>query len=225
MSGRVDAAPHRRIVRSVHALVAFTASGTTAQRRSLEAQQGARQRGWHAAPHDARSAAPNHSRAPTFSTVMSPAPPRPGYMYAATCMGEALCAEGPWVARGTTPAFRGAGDRTHVAFRLRPHQRVHGLRGRYVITQPGVAVFDAARAPFAAGDTVYVLGYLGEGYHTLWHRGVLREDAPDGPGVRWLRPARAVWWLEVRDVTGARGWVPLPERGTTTPLPLMPAGR
>lgn len=158
--------------------------------------------------------------APSPATTTQPSPPRPGFTYAAACQSEGLCAEGPWVAGDTVRVYRAAGDRSAVAFRLRRRQRVEGIRARYVVAEPGVVVFTAARPPFAAGDTAYVLGYVGEGYSTLWHRGVLREEAPDGPDVRVLRPARAQWWLEVRNATGARGWLPFPERGDQAPVPL-----
>ena len=166
----------------------------------------------------------NRERAAPAAPAAAPlVPPGPGVAYDADCRAEGVCAAGVWIATDTLTAYREFGSRAVVAFRVRRSQRLQGLRGRYVVQTPGLVVYDTARPPFSAGDTAYVLGYVGEGYSTLWYRGRLLEDAPDGRGVRTLHSAEATWWLEVRDAAGRRGWVPFASGRASARAPLTRA--
>jgi hypothetical protein len=63
---------------------------------------------------------------------------------------------------------------------------------------------------FADGDTVYVLGYEGEGEYRLWHHGAVLESGAlrvDGLGVQLVEPSRFTWWAEVSAGPGRRGWL------------------
>jgi quercetin dioxygenase-like cupin family protein len=57
----------------------------------------------------------------------------------------------------------------------------------------------------AAGDTLYLLGYRGEGSYVAWVRGQLVwfDDVTDGTV---LDPPQSIWWVQLRNARGQIGW-------------------
>jgi hypothetical protein len=51
-----------------------------------------------------------------------------------------------------------------------------------------------------AGDTIYILHYIGEGYWKVWHDGNL-VDVEDFPGTG-SKP-KTTWWVKLKTSSGA----------------------
>ncbi len=81
------------------------------------------------------------------------------------------------------------------------------------------------------GDTVYLLGWGGEGYRQIWYRG-----ARGAVQARWVEPgnpdtvrsridgvllalASARWWVRVRADDSREGWLDMQEAGGAVQIP------
>jgi len=80
-------------------------------------------------------------------------------------------------ATAVRPAMR---DGSSIAFRLKKGERVRGLTGSVITSQPGeVRVLKRTKiGRFTAqpGDTLYLLTYVGEGFHRVWYKGRITEE-------------------------------------------------
>ena len=143
-------------------------------------------------------------------------PPAAARVEATACPHEPPCPDSVWVARGPLHAYRARGDRTRVAFTAAPGDSLRVGPGYLVTERAGrVAVVRSdAAVGLARGDTVYVLGYRGEGEYAGWVHGRPRAlgavlwEGPDAAG-RLVTPARMTWWVAVTDPGGRRGWLAL----------------
>ena len=99
------------------------------------------------------------------------------------CPGEG-CAYGEWMACDTVFVHARETTTSPVAFQLAPMERFEVTEGATHILTAGVVVVkrpqihaEYARDPveFQAGDTVYVLDYLGEGFFNTWYRDTMLE--------------------------------------------------
>ncbi|MDP3772687.1 MAG: hypothetical protein Q8Q85_00300 [Gemmatimonadales bacterium] len=100
-----------------------------------------------------------------------------------------------------------------------PREVILADSGIVVVTPIGLAVVDSAvddpesDFSFAAGDTLFLLDYLGEGLRRIRVREeTLRVsefwDSTGRHGARLLRPPLQIWWVHVTlDPPGVRGWI------------------
>lgn len=66
-----------------------------------------------------------------------------------------------------------------------------------------VAALDLPDAGIRAGDVIYVLYYLGEGYWKVWHNGLLvdiENFTEKGPYPRYT------WWVKLKTKSSIVGW-------------------
>jgi len=113
------------------------------------------------------------------------------------------CTYREWVVRtDVTLLDRPNGKR--VVGRVKKGQRVLALTGEvHSVPLRMVAHHDYPDAGVKAGDAVYILHYIGEGYWKAWHDGKLFEmdDFPD----KGSKP-KTTWWVKLKTSAGAIGW-------------------
>ena len=133
------------------------------------------------------------------------------------------CTYGDWTTTAETTVYEepdpGSAQRT-----LPAGTRVESATGFVLLREIGVAVArdtvrmyteDGAERLAAAGDTLFVLDNVGEGFRRVWHEGsVLQTDAvsgfvPEGrvPAAEVLVEPRQEWWAEVQTADGREGWL------------------
>jgi hypothetical protein len=161
----------------------------------------------------------------------SNSPPEP-YIVRPACPFE-CCQYGEWQARTLTPVYATEGKVGQPLFTLRAGDSVRAMTGNVHVSRVGRvkiltkvgrgwAEFGEHKMPsLAAGDTVYVLSYAGEGYWQYWFRGLvgvgpelwsepMNAGAP--PGELLAEPVRE-WWVQVTDGRGRTGWLIVPPQG------------
>jgi hypothetical protein len=124
------------------------------------------------------------------------------YIDKGTCPFE-CCTYREWVAR-TDMTLLDSPNGERVVGRVKKGQKVLALTGEtHSVPLRFIAPHDYPDAGAKAGDAVYILHYLGEGYWKAWHDGKLFETG-DFPG-RGLRP-ETIWWVKLKTPSGAIGW-------------------
>ncbi len=113
------------------------------------------------------------------------------------------CTYREWVAR-TNLALLDSPSGKRVVGRVKKGQGVLALTGEvHSVPLRVVARHDYPDAGVKAGDTVYVLHYVGEGYWKGWHEGKLVEI--DDFSDKGAKP-KATWWVKLKTPSGAIGW-------------------
>ncbi len=179
-------------------------------------------------------AAPGTTAAVETPTTPAPAAPRTGgppepYVSRGACPFE-CCTYGDWLLETAAPAFPVASTDPAPSFQIPANTRVRADSGNVIVARPGLVVADRPfpvqgtdGAPVvAAGDTLWLLDYIGEGYVHTWYRGQTYEtsgeywpwdpadaSAPGAPdyAARRLRDTDASWWVHVTLPDGRAGWV------------------
>lgn len=126
------------------------------------------------------------------------------------------CTYRDWRVDKATAVRSAMRDGSSIAFRLKKGERVKGLTGSVITSQAGeVRVLKRTKiGRFTAqpGDTLYLLTYVGEGFHRVWYKGrITEEETYDKTIFRQLREPKAVWWVKIRNSRGQTGWSREPE--------------
>jgi hypothetical protein len=121
------------------------------------------------------------------------------------------CTYRDWTVDKPTAVRSTMSDRSRIAFRLRKGEKVRGVTGIVVTSQPGeMRVLKRTKiGRFIAkpGDRLYLLTYIGEGFHRVWFKGkISEEETYDETKFRQIRAPRSVWWVKVRNARGQIGW-------------------
>jgi|CXWL01.1.fsa_nt_gi hypothetical protein len=121
------------------------------------------------------------------------------------------CTYRDWTVDKATTIRSAMRDSSPVAFRLRKGERMKGLTGVVITSQPGeVRVLKQTkigRYTAKPGDTLYLLTYQGEGFHKVWFKGrISSEETYDTALFRQISEPKAVWWVKVRNSRGQIGW-------------------
>jgi len=154
------------------------------------------------------------------------APPPAFHVEPGACPFE-CCVYRTWTVRAETPIHARPDATAPVVGHLKAGTTVQAITGE-VHSRPVRFVVRRPHAGWAAGDSLWVYGYLGEGHFTVWRDGAMREEhlgfSPYGgtPGARcenaaqcWGEletPLRFTWWVKVRTPDGREGWSDRPER-------------
>jgi hypothetical protein len=125
----------------------------------------------------------------------------------------------PWLATGSLRAFRAQGDTT-TAFPIVSGDSLSFLRADTVVDSIGIArvlspqpvlLEGSQTMTAAAGDTLLILEYDGEGWYRVWSHGHYGwVEAPwcgTASEVTLLRPPSETWWVLVRNERGLTGWL------------------
>jgi hypothetical protein len=169
----------------------------------------------------------------SITTVASPAPPPIPYVSRDACPFE-CSTYGQWTAVAPIRVYSKERDTRQVAFTIQKGDTFRAVTGNVHVLQPGIArvlkSFSDGNTSYAAGDTIWLLVYEGEGMHVVWYRGTEAgyidencEWPPCDPNAtskdaltRLLRAPRTEWWVEVENHRGQTGWIKMPRDG---PLP------
>ena len=157
-----------------------------------------------------------------YAQHRQPSPPR-SYEDFGACPFE-CCTYRRWSVNADTLLYKSRSTNSPVAFRVRKGEHVVGLTGVVITLKPGQALVKKAmtlgtgkhQVRVEAGDVLYVLHYLGEGYYKFWFRGRIYEDEipsiNDSPeekarrGIEPLSEPETVWWVKVKNRRGQVGW-------------------
>ncbi len=136
-------------------------------------------------------------------------PPMP-FVDKGACPFE-CCTYREWTVDKATTVRSAMRNSASIAFRLKKGERVRGLTGSVITSQAGeVRVLKRTKiGRFTAqpGDTLYLLTYVGEGFHRVWFKGkITEEETYDKTIFRQIREPKAVWWVNVRNSKGHIGW-------------------
>lgn len=149
--------------------------------------------------------------------VRAPRPKAP-VVVSGACPFE-CCHYGDWKLLGAASVRRRPSDTAPMSFWLKRGQAVFADSGFVQVDTIGLVVMRANhvdamyKTPFASGDTLLVLDYLGEGQYNAWWRGysIQVESFWDAPGPKSagsiVRQLSMRWWARVRDARGRRGWM------------------
>ncbi|MBP6003532.1 MAG: hypothetical protein KA746_08885 [Pyrinomonadaceae bacterium] len=121
------------------------------------------------------------------------------------------CTYREWTVDKPTVVRAAMRDGSSIAFRLKKGERVKGVTGVVVTSRPGeVRVLKRTKiGRFTAnkGDTLYLLTYIGEGFHKVWFKGKISEEETYDPAkFREIRQPVSEWWVKIRNSRGQTGW-------------------
>jgi len=114
------------------------------------------------------------------------------------------CTYREWVAR-TDLTLLVTPDGKKVVGQIKKGEKVLAMTGEiHSVPLQIVSPHDYPDAGVKAGDTMYLLHYVGEGFWKVWHDGKLVEigDLPQ----KGLKP-KTTWWVELKTTAGIVGWV------------------
>lgn len=138
------------------------------------------------------------------------------------------CQFGVWTARETVVARRSRSTSAARSFTVRKGETVTALTGVLVITRPGRVEFRErtdlltkdGQISVEPGETLYLLGYRGEGLTDAWFKGrtyhevdgameffnAICDTRPERCSGRIVERQRSTWWVQIRNGAGAVGW-------------------
>ena len=162
-----------------------------------------------------------------------PIGPRVPYVELGACPFEG-CAYGEWISTDNVKVHRERDRRSPVVFDLATGDRVTALTGAVIVLRAGRVEFTSATKlssqegaiRISAGDTLFLLAYIGEGVTNAWLHGrvyrgvdgatsffdVRCTDEPGRCSGRVVEPPLTEWWVQLRSSDGRMGWTPEPEK-------------
>ena len=141
-------------------------------------------------------------------------PPVP-YVDRGACPFE-CCTYRRWNVVKPTALRRAMTDTSAIVSRLRIGERVQGMTGVVITTEPGIIqALKATKIGTMAvnlGDRAYVLTNLGEGFAKVWFKGrIVETEVYDERLYKLIRSPKSVWWVKIKDRRGRIGWSRQPE--------------
>ncbi|MBP1202342.1 hypothetical protein JOD97_000356 [Duganella sp. 1411] len=130
------------------------------------------------------------------------------------------CEYRTWTANDDIAVHERRSYKSAVVFHLHTQEKFHALTGVVVTEKAGVVRIDKAvhdgyvkgidkpQLTLRAGDIVYMLSPLGEGFYLFWYRGKVYTS---GVGLATMpgadgKGAKMTWWKQVENKAGKRGW-------------------
>ena len=143
-------------------------------------------------------------------------PPVP-YVDKGACPFE-CCTYREWNVEKPTSVRASMSDTAPVSFRLKAGEKVFGMTGVVITTQPGIvralkaAVIGENGVPIKKGEQFYVLTNLGEGFTKIWFKGRIYQGEPyDDATFKFIRETKSIWWVKIKNRAGRIGWSRQPE--------------
>ena len=141
-------------------------------------------------------------------------PPVP-YIDKGACPFE-CCTYRQWNVVKPTALRTSMSDSAPVRLRLKTGEKVQGMTGVVITTQPGIAravkngMVGTMR--IRKGEQIYVLTNLGEGFAKVWFKGRVVQGEPyDDSTFKFVRQPKSIWWVKIKDRRGRIGWSRQPE--------------
>ena len=128
--------------------------------------------------------------------------PPSDYVDKGACPFE-CCTYRQWVARGDLTLLDTPNGKKVVG-QIKKGEKVLAMTGEiHSVPLQIVSPHDYPNAGVKAGDTIYLLHYVGEGFWKVWHNGKLVEidDLPQ----KGQKP-KITWWVQLKTATGIIGW-------------------
>jgi hypothetical protein len=139
--------------------------------------------------------------------------PRLPYEDSGACPFEG-CTYRCWTANKDTVIKSGKGAKSSASFTVKKGEQVVGITGTVITTRAGRARvmknMNLAGAKVNAGQMVYLLTYLGEGYYKAWYGGKI-IDGVDLKGFKLIEKPKYTWWVQIQEKNGQSGWSNQPE--------------
>ena len=126
------------------------------------------------------------------------------------------CTYRQWSAKKQTTIYKEMKDGSPIAFRIKKGEKVIGVSGVVITTKAGVVKVlknnKLGKVNLKAGDTLYILTNLGEGYNKIWYKGrIIAEQVYDDSLFKQLSEPKSIWWVKIKNRRGQIGWSKLPE--------------
>lgn len=130
------------------------------------------------------------------------------------------CTYREWTADEEIPVHERRDDKSPVLFQLHRGEVLRGLTGVVVTERPGVVRVDRAvqdgfingsdqpQLTLKAGDKIYMLSPLGEGFYLYWYQGKVYHSGIELTAMNGVggENAKMTWWKLVRNRAGQIGW-------------------
>jgi hypothetical protein len=126
------------------------------------------------------------------------------------------CTYRQWNVLKPTAVKAAMNDKAPVSFRLKNGEKVLGMTGVVITTQPGVVRVlkntKLQNTSLKRGDELLLLTNLGEGFSKIWYKGRIFEGDPyDDAIYKTIRERTSIWWVKVKNRKGQIGWSRQPE--------------
>lgn len=136
-------------------------------------------------------------------------PPVP-YIDKGACPFE-CCTYRQWNVVKPTAIRAAMRENAPVSFRLRAGEKVRGMTGVVITTQPGIVRVlkntKLQNTSLNRGDELLLLTNLGEGFSKVWYKGRIFEGDPyDDTVYKTIRERISIWWVKVKNRRGQIGW-------------------
>ncbi|MEP7214597.1 MAG: hypothetical protein ABI791_16090 [Acidobacteriota bacterium] len=107
-------------------------------------------------------------------------------------------------------------DGAPTSFRLKRGEKVLGMTGVVITTQPGIVRVlkntKLQNTSLKRGDELFLLTNLGEGFSKIWYKGRIFEGDPYDEAIyKTIRERSSIWWVKVKNRKGQIGWSRQPE--------------
>lgn len=141
--------------------------------------------------------------------------PKLPYIDKGACPFE-CCTYRQWDVVKPTAVRASMSDAAPISFRLNRGEKVLGMTGVVITTQPGVLRVlkntKLQNTSLKRGDELLLLTNLGEGFSKIWYKGRIFEGDPyDDAIYKTIRERKSIWWVKVKNRKGRIGWSRQPE--------------
>lgn len=126
------------------------------------------------------------------------------------------CTYRQWTVDKATTVRAAMSESSPVAFRLAKGEKVRGITGVVITSQPGIAEAlkgtEQDGVKLRRGERIYLYTNLGEGFVKGWFKGrFFQAEVLDSELFNIVRQPKSVWWVKVRNRQGKIGWSREPE--------------
>lgn len=122
------------------------------------------------------------------------------------------CVYRNWTAMKSITIHKSMSDNSPVIYRIRKGEKVRGLTGVVITSEPGEAkalkdiTFEGYGVEVKKGEKVLLLTYQGEGYYRVWFKGKFFGADAYEDGLELTKQPRYEWWVKIRNRKGQIGW-------------------
>lgn len=130
------------------------------------------------------------------------------------------CEYREWTATANISIYESRNEKSPVIFKLHQQEKLLAITGVVITEKSGIVRINKTvqdgyikdinkpQLTLKAGDIVYMLSPLGEGFYLFWYQGKVYTSGIElsaMPGVDG-KDAKMTWWKQVENKAGKRGW-------------------